>query len=115
MTSRNFHLPAFPEIAITAHDVDDREQCGGASIDSDFEWFLIGAETFVEFFDYWVMAGGAQRRHIEHAAQAGPAAVDMASAALLATVTIEWRDAHQFTNLLATNGPQLRQVSHDGE
>ena len=87
--------------AITDHDVNDGEQLTHAGSDSDFEWFMHGQETLVEGFDNRVESSGGQGRHVEHAADALAATIDMARASLRSAVSIEGGHAHELADPLA--------------
>ena len=77
--------------------------------------FCFGQQTLIELFDNWVEARGGQRGHVEHAADAGAAAVDVPRPSLLAAVAIEWRHPNELADLLAIKRAQLRQVGEQGE
>lgn len=98
-----------PWCFISQNGVEDSREFSHAGDDGDLGRLSCGTKMAVDSRERQVAADGDEHAHIEGAAHDGAAAGDAASAAPLAAVAVEGRDADQRRHLMAIERSEFRQ------
>src|SRR5262245_25866434 len=104
---------ALPGRAITYDRVEDRQQLAGDRDDGDFLRLAGCYEAIKEGLEDRVVPPGHDGAHEQGCAHARPAAANEALTAPLPRLTGERREADECCDLLAAEGPKLRQLGNE--
>src|SRR5262245_51972931 len=112
MATRPRPESALPGRAITYDRVEDGQQLAGDRDDGDLLGLAGCDEALEEGLEHGVVPPGHEGAHEQGRAHARPAAADEALAAPLARLTREGGKADKRRDLLAAEGPKLRQLGN---
>src|SRR6476646_4201122 len=87
---RRSAVRACPGFAVTQHGVEDGQQLAHGSDEGEAGRFAGLAQTAVEGLEHRVVPDGDQASHIERCPNFDPAPLDLALAAVSATVAVHW-------------------------
>src|SRR5215208_2747675 len=93
------------------HRVENREKLPHRRDQRDLGWFARVAQPTIKDTQHRVIAGGAQRRHVDGRPDGGTPTPDVALAALLTTVAIKRGDADQRGDGAAIQLSEFRQLA----
>src|SRR6185312_10743613 len=103
-----------PILLAGEHGIEHDEELPQAGDEGDFGLLAVGQQPEIERLEHRVvLRRGAQRRHVEHVAQLGAAALDIALPPALAAIVVEGRDADERGDLATAEAPEFRQPGDD--
>jgi len=102
-----------PQLVCFDQEIDDRDELSHARDNGDLRLFALRFQVSVERFDGRVVTNGDDRRHVQHASYLAASSANESLARLLARITIDGCNSHEFGDLTSIELSKLWQLSEN--